>query len=190
MTLRTRAHILVLTALTSGFVASVCLRVIVGRPDVSHSAAAGLLFAGCLALLALVGGARLSINRKVIIYGLLGSAFLCLPAIIMRIVSGNSHIPEGSYLVWSLIVSIVAIAEEAFLRGAYYDAVARFSNQGIAIILAAIAFASLHLPLYGWHAVPLDFAVGLWLGALRYTAGSFVAPGIAHVLADLVAWWL
>ena len=56
--------------------------------------------------------------------------------------------------------------------------------------MAAIAFAALHVPLYGWHAVPLDFAVGLVLGATRLLAGTWTAPAIAHVGADLAGWWL
>jgi len=190
ISLKKKSNLVLTLLLLLGFSISVWLRVVIGSPDVSHSATAGLIFAVCLILLTLVSGTGVSIDRKVMYIGLLGGAFLCLPAVIMRAMGGSSHTPEGNYFVWSLIVSVVALAEEAFLRGAFYDAATRVSNQETAIIVAAIAFAVLHLPLYGWHAVPLDFAVGLWLGALRYTAGSFVAPGIAHALADLAAWWV
>ena len=84
----------------------------------------------------------------------------------------------------------VATAEEAFLRGALYDAVARARGVDAAVVVGALAFAALHVPLYGWHAVPLDLAVGLALGALRVVTGTWTAPALAHAGADLVGWWL
>lgn len=46
------------------------------------------------------------------------------------------------------------------------------------------------VPLYGWHVVPFDFAVGLGLAGLRLTSRSLVAPAAAHTVADLASWWL
>ncbi|HSW80448.1 MAG TPA: CPBP family intramembrane glutamic endopeptidase [Candidatus Saccharimonadales bacterium] len=181
---------LILAYLVIGFLCALLLRVTIGRPDVSHSAIAGLLFAACLASLAASCGVKLTINKRVVITGLLGGAFLCLPAVFFRHFAIGGHTPDGNYVAWSLIVATVAFAEEAFLRSALYDKVTDISNQKIAIFVAAVTFAILHLPLYGWQAMPLDFVVGLWLGALRYSSGSFVTPGIAHVLADLAAWWI
>jgi membrane protease YdiL (CAAX protease family) len=66
----------------------------------------------------------------------------------------------------------------------------RRSTTDAAVVVAAIAFALLHAPLYGWHAVPLDLAVGVVLGATRALAGTWTAPAIAHVGADLAGWWL
>jgi membrane protease YdiL (CAAX protease family) len=66
----------------------------------------------------------------------------------------------------------------------------RWKNENTAIFIAAIAFTVLHIPLYGWHVVPLDFTVGVWLGAIRAISGSWVAPGISHMLADLTSWWI
>jgi hypothetical protein len=43
---------------------------------------------------------------------------------------------------------------------------------------------------YGWAVVPLDIAVGVWLGTLRAVTGTVAAPAIAHSLADLAGWWL
>jgi len=84
----------------------------------------------------------------------------------------------------------VAGAEEAFLRGALFDAVQRRWNVHAAVVVAAVAFAALHVPLYGWHVLPLDLAVGLVLGAARLAAGTWTAPAIAHISADLAGWWL
>lgn len=87
-------------------------------------------------------------------------------------------------------MSVVAVAEEAFLRGALFDAVAARLGPAAALTTSALCFALLHVPLYGWHVATLDLAVGLWLGALRQHAGTWIAPAICHTAADLAAWWL
>ena len=56
--------------------------------------------------------------------------------------------------------------------------------------LPTVAFALLHVPLYGWHVVPLDLAVGLVFAGLRLATGSAAAPAVAHSVADLATWWL
>ena len=101
------------------------------------------------------------------------SAFAALPLLAMR---------------WPS--NVVAIAEEWFLRGALYDAVSRVAGDNVAIGVGALAFGLLHLPLYGWGAVPLDLAVGVLLGELRRVSGTPAAPAVTHVGADLVAWFL
>jgi membrane protease YdiL (CAAX protease family) len=87
-------------------------------------------------------------------------------------------------------VVLISIAEEALLRGALMDAVIPWGGELAAVTVAAIAFALLHVPMYGWTAVPLDLAVGVWLGGLRLATGGVAAPATAHALADLAYWWL
>jgi membrane protease YdiL (CAAX protease family) len=53
-----------------------------------------------------------------------------------------------------------------------------------------VVFALMHVPLYGWHVVPLDLAVGLALGGLRVATRGVAAPAVAHAVADLATWWL
>lgn len=60
----------------------------------------------------------------------------------------------------------------------------------MAIAVTSLAFALIHVPLYGWHVVPLDLGVGVWLAGLRLASGSVAAPAIAHALADLATWWM
>jgi len=48
----------------------------------------------------------------------------------------------------------------------------------------------MHVPLYGWHVVPLDLGVGIFLGGLRLAGGGWAGPAIAHAVADLATWWL
>jgi membrane protease YdiL (CAAX protease family) len=58
------------------------------------------------------------------------------------------------------------------------------------VAVTSIVFALIHVPLYGWHVVPLDLGVGVFLGGLRLVSGSVAAPAIAHIGADLATWWL
>ena len=173
-----------------GFIGALVLRLALGGQNVTQSTAAGIIFAACLYVYALLAGAEWRLNRKVVKAGLLGGLFLCGPAVLLHLAHGSQINSGHGYAGWALATSFVAFAEEAFLRGALYDSILRSSNAVAAILITSLLFAILHLPLYGWHALPLDFAVGLWLGALRHWSGSFVAPGIAHVIADLAGWWL
>ena len=91
---------------------------------------------------------------------------------------------------WAAITVVVAVAEEALLRGLLFDRVRRTAGIGIAIAVTTVAFALMHVPLYGWHVVPLDLAVGLALGGLRVVSGGIAAPAVAHAVADLATWWL
>jgi membrane protease YdiL (CAAX protease family) len=98
--------------------------------------------------------------------------------------------PDVPFLPWALVTVLVASAEEAVLRGVLFTRVARAGGIPLAIGVTTVAFASLHVPLYGWHVLPLDLAVGLGLGGLRVATRSIAAPAAAHAMADLATWWL
>jgi Type II CAAX prenyl endopeptidase Rce1-like len=173
--------------LLAGFAVAVGLRVAVGGPAVAGSASAGLVFAGALAVLTLaVGTTGSRLSWSALGWGVAGAVVLLVPPFFLHL-SGTSHTPGGAFLPWALVVAIVATAEEAFLRGALFGAL---GSGPVGLVVTSVCFALLHVPLYGWHVVPLDFAVGLWLGALRRTTGTWTAPAISHTLADLAAWWL
>lgn len=177
--------------LLAGFALAVWLRVLVGGFGVAQSPVAGLVFAACLIGMAYAYGTRPVVSRRAVLAGVLGGLGLCVPAVVVRIWHGSAG-PETlqGYAGWVVVVVIVAVAEEYFLRGALFDAVNKWQGEIGAVVAPAVAFAVLHVPLYGWHVLPLDFAVGLALGALRLVAGTWTAPAIAHSLADLLAWWL
>ena len=98
--------------------------------------------------------------------------------------------PAAPFLPWVTITVLVASAEEALLRGRLFDAVQRAGGMPTALLVTTLAFAVMHVPLYGWHVVPLDLAVGFALGGLRLATGGIVAPAAAHAVADLATWWL
>ena len=175
-------------ALMAAFAAAVVVRVAVAGPAGAESLPAGLLFAAILFALAAVAKVRWHLSVHAARLGVVGVVVLVLPVLVTHGVGG--HFGASSYVSWAPATVVVATAEEAFLRGALYDAVARARGVDAAVVIGAVAFAALHVPLYGWHVLPLDLAVGLLLGALRVVSGTWTAPAIAHAGADLVGWWL
>ena len=98
--------------------------------------------------------------------------------------------PAAPFVPWAAITILVAVAQEAVLRGALFRRIDQLAGPAAAVVVTALVFALMHVPLYGWHVVPLDLAVGLALGGLRVATGGFAAPAAAHATADLATWWL
>jgi membrane protease YdiL (CAAX protease family) len=98
--------------------------------------------------------------------------------------------PAAPFLLWALITIVVASAEEAVLRGVLLDRLEAVAGLAPAVAVTTVAFALIHVPLYGWHVVPLDLAVGLVLAGLRLSTAGLAAPAAAHAVADLATWWL
>jgi membrane protease YdiL (CAAX protease family) len=170
----------------------VAVRVAVAGAEGAGSIRAGLVFAVVLAVAAAAARTVTAVSLRSLLVGVAGAAVIALPAVVVRGIA-DVH-PGGQFLTWGAATTLVALSEEALLRGALFDAITRWRmtrlhSADVAVVVTSVAFALLHVPLYGWHVVPLDLAVGLLLGALRLLTGSWVAPGIAHVGADLVGWW-
>jgi membrane protease YdiL (CAAX protease family) len=173
--------------LLAGFAVATWLRIAVGGMSVATSVPAGLVFAAVLAGLAIAAGTPFRPSWRAAGWGVGGAAVLLLPPLLGHL-TGPSHPPAGAFLPWAAVVSLVATAEEAFLRGALFDTVEERWGPITALLVTSVCFAALHIPLYGWRSVPLDLAAGLWLGALRRTSGTWIAPALCHTLADLAAW--
>jgi len=88
---------------------------------------------------------------------------------------------------WAIPLGLLAaVAEEALLRRVLY---ARLEPAGavIAIGVTAVLFASLHVPLYGWAAFPVDLGAGLLLSWQRWASGTWTVPAATHAAANLLA---
>lgn len=169
------------------FALSVWLRTAVGPVQ---SLTAGLVFAVLLLGLAVAARTRVPVSKRAVLLGLAGVVLVCLPVSLEHLLAGRPlHASEG-FVTWALVVTVVATAEEVFLRGTLYDAVESRFGALSAILVGAVCFALLHVPLYGWYVIPLDLAVGLVLGGLRQQSGTPAAPAVTHVGADLVGWFL
>jgi membrane protease YdiL (CAAX protease family) len=176
--------------LLGGLAAAMTLRVAAGL----GTATAGVLFSVLLLATAAAAGWRPGWPRaRALAAGVAGAAVLCAAPALMRL-GGHTLVlgppPLGLLPAWTATVVLISVAEEALLRGALMDAVTPWAGELAAVTVAAIAFALLHVPMYGWMAVPLDLAVGVWLGGLRLATGGVAAPATAHALADLAYWWL
>lgn len=79
-----------------------------------------------------------------------------------------------------------AVAEEVFFRRLVYDALARWGAP-VAVIGAAIAFAAIHVPAYGFMVIPLDLTAGLVLGWQRWATGTWTVPAATHVVANVLS---
>ncbi len=172
-----------------GFAVALGLRIVAGGPDVARSQSAGLLFAGCLIVLSVAAGVRVPLTRSAVLVGVAGIALVCAPVAVETLATVRPLRGTQGFLPWAAVVTVVASAEELFLRGALYDATLRWGTT-VAIGSGAVLFALLHVPLYGWHVVPLDLAVGIVLGGLRQGTGTPVTPAITHVGADWVGWFV
>jgi membrane protease YdiL (CAAX protease family) len=175
------------------FAAAVALRVAVGGSNVTQSLSAALAFAGCLLGLALAAGTRVNltvVRAGALLPGVACGLLICLPVALAQLMGRSPLHDTAGFWPWALVVAVVASAEELFLRGSLYDAVRGLAGIPAAVGVGAIAFGLLHVPLYGWHILPLDVAVGVVLGMLRASTGTVAAPAIAHIVADYGGWFL
>jgi hypothetical protein len=108
-----------------------------------------------------------------------------LAAIAVALVAGGR--PAASPVaVWSLPLALLAaVAEEALFRRAAYAALERHGAV-IAVGVTAAAFALVHVPLYGWAALPVDLGAGLLLSWQRWASGTWTVPAATHAAANVV----
>jgi CAAX amino terminal protease family. len=142
-----------------------------------------------------LGRAQLVRQSKALAVGVAFGLALVAVAVAGSGLAGGAFVPgvgrpAAPFVPWAAITILVASAEEALLRGRLFDAVRRAGGVVPALAITTVAFALIHVPLYGWHVVPLDLAVGLGLGGLRLATGGVTAPAAAHAIADLATWWL
>jgi membrane protease YdiL (CAAX protease family) len=102
----------------------------------------------------------------------------------------SAGLPPTAFPAWGAATAVVALAEEALLRGVLQPRIAAGLGDGGGIAACALLFAAIHVPLYGPGVLPLDLGVGLVLGWLRLRTGGVAACAVAHVIADLGGWFL
>ena len=108
-----------------------------------------------------------------------------LAAIAGALVAGGRPVP-APFAAWALSLALLAaIAEEALFRRAAYGALERHGAI-VAIGVTALAFALVHVPLYGVAAFPVDLGAGLLLSWQRWASGTWTVPAATHAAANLV----
>jgi membrane protease YdiL (CAAX protease family) len=88
---------------------------------------------------------------------------------------------------WAPVLGVcAAVAEEALFRRLAYGRLLRFGVP-VAIVGSAVAFALLHVPLYGVAVLPIDLGAGLLLSWQRWASGTWTVPAATHAAANLLA---
>jgi hypothetical protein len=80
---------------------------------------------------------------------------------------------------------IAAVAEEAFFRRLAYAWLLR-GGPTVAVVGSAALFAMIHVPEYGWGALPVDAAAGLLLGWQRWASGGWASSCLTHIAANVL----
>jgi len=83
--------------------------------------------------------------------------------------------------------SLAAVAEEAFFRRLLYGAVDARYGPAAAVAVSAVAFAAVHVTVWGWWVLPVDLAAGLLLSWQRAASGRWSVPAATHVFANVLA---
>jgi hypothetical protein len=99
------------------------------------------------------------------------------------LVGGHPPTTATAFLV--VTNTLAAVAEEAWFRRLCFGLFAP-AGTGFAIVGSTILFAAVHVSIYGVWVLPLDLAAGLLLAWQRSVTGSWAAPAITHVVANLL----
>ena len=169
------------------------LRAMAGMPHVAESTPGALCMAAAMITLALAAGWRPGLPRVTsVVAGIAGAAALvAVPAVVRDLPLGWPVIEaSSSWFGWGVVLVLIVVGEEVVLRGVLFTALSAERGVPAAVLVTSVLFGLIHVPLYGWAAVPLDVAVGVWLAGLRLLTGGVAAPIAAHLGADLAALWL
>jgi membrane protease YdiL (CAAX protease family) len=160
-----------------GALVFVRLRLVVA-PDPSRVAALAILYVGILGA-CLVTPSWRARGRPVI------AAAVGLAAVAVTTVLLPRPVPLPFAPAALPLAVLAAVAEEALFRGVAFDA---FRDRGdiVAVLVTALVFAAVHVPLYGVAAFPLDLGAGLMLGWQRSASGSWHVPAATHAVMNVL----
>jgi membrane protease YdiL (CAAX protease family) len=152
----------------------------------------GLVFGVALVAVALLAGVRPARpDWQAVAAGIAAAGVLVAISSLARLPLPPMSVGHAApFIPWVAVTTLVATAEELVLRGSLWRWTAAAAGDLAALLATSAVFALIHVPVYGWHVVPLDLGVGLLFGGLRLWFGGPGAPAVAHVLADLATWWL
>lgn len=160
---------------------------LLSRPALSASRSAPLVL---LALYMAIGGASAAANiaPREGSAALAPSTALLLGLVGLGTVAWMSGTPVPiPWSPWAPVLGVcAAVAEEALFRRLAYGRLLRFGVP-VAIVGSAVAFALLHVPLYGVAVMPIDLGAGLLLSWQRWASGTWTVPAATHAVANLLA---
>jgi len=103
---------------------------------------------------------------------------------VVAIFSTAAPFPHGGSAV--VLGVLAAVSEEALFRRVIYAALSGW-GPSIALVGSALLFASVHLPVYGPAAFPVDLGAGLLLSWQRSASGGWAASATTHAFANILA---
>jgi membrane protease YdiL (CAAX protease family) len=99
------------------------------------------------------------------------------------LVGGHAPMSFSAYAVATS--ALAAVAEEVWFRRLCFGLLLP-AGPVFAICGSTLLFAVVHVATYGWWVLPLDLAAGALLGWQRWVTGSWTAPAVTHVVANLL----
>ncbi|MBV8958510.1 MAG: CPBP family intramembrane metalloprotease [Actinobacteria bacterium] len=118
-------------------------------------------------------------------WGLVGPLLVGVGAFAVGRVIGGGHPPTHAIGVALLGNTLAAVAEEAFFRRFLYGVLEPY-GAGVAIAGSTVAFAVVHVTVYGAWVLPIDLGAGAILSWQRWATGSWAVPALTHVIANVL----
>jgi len=97
----------------------------------------------------------------------------------------GGHAPTPVTLTAIAANTLAALAEEIWFRRLCYGLLAP-AGPVFAVVASSVLFAAVHVSTYGFAVLPLDLAAGALFGWQRAVTGSWTAPALTHVLANIL----
>jgi membrane protease YdiL (CAAX protease family) len=165
-----------------------------GAIDIAPAGAFGtLMLLGSMLLPSVREGLHAGPRMRDLGLGAALGAALLFPGLWMRlhgVVAPQAYLSSIYAVTWAPLVALIAGGEELALRAWMQPLARRVLGRTAAIVLVAAVFATIHAPIYGWLALPLDLGVGILIGCLREYTRSVGACALAHFVIDIGHWWL
>lgn len=118
--------------------------------------------------------------RRVVVVVVMGCAAF---AAVRALSSAPSIVPFSAFALGANVFA--AVCEEAFFRRFAYGHLERFGTA-VAVGVTSVAFAVVHIPLYGVEVFWLDLGAGLVFGWQRWASGGWGAPAATHAVANIL----
>jgi membrane protease YdiL (CAAX protease family) len=137
-------------------------------------------------------------RRPDVIIAVAGLAVLIVAADLLTLAVGRELVPtfqleihrsalaEGALLsLWLALIVVAPVGEEVLFRGFVFRGFVREPRDALPGILAiSLIWSLLHVQ-YDWFGAALVFAIGLFLGYIRFLSGSTTLVILLHVLLNL-----
>ncbi|HUI47928.1 MAG TPA: CPBP family intramembrane glutamic endopeptidase [Acidimicrobiia bacterium] len=174
---------------TTAVIAAIGCGLLAARPALVSMSSRPAAVLVCLFSLLLIVGLSMRIPPETRVTGarhhfVMTTALGVVAFAVGRVLIGG-HAPITITL-WSLAAnSLAAVAEEVWFRRVCFGVLAP-AGTAFAIVASSALFAVVHVSTYGVSVLPLDVAAGALLGWQRATTGSWRAPALTHVLANVL----